>query len=194
MKTHGCHNSLRAHPSGYKGVLTATGKKGWHKRQIPEACLSPAVCYHVYHLHQDRWWNQAPLPQPSARCPSFSRCQTSAVVSYRRPSLCLDDHGMAVQVIQNHSVRLVDLFLYVSPDPRAAFKPVVVVDDDSANRHLVPDPVSDVLRGPIDINVDVTEPNSVLSDEGRRLVGKNALKNCRVRQVEPRQQCFDGLA
>ena len=79
-------------------------------------------------------------------------------------------------------------------DPRARREAVVVEDHDAARREPRPDPLEDVLRRLVDVDVAVAEPERAVGDLLAGVLGKDPLQQLDVLKPELADELLDDLA
>src|SRR5262245_44927640 len=107
------------------------------------------------------------------------------------PLTDLDDDRVTVEVVKHDSVRPCPLLVDVLRDAVAALEAVVVEDDHPAADDPGPGPFHDVSGGPVNIDVDVAEPQPRRADLVCRLLGEDPLEDLDVVEPEPPEQRLD---
>ncbi len=82
---------------------------------------------------------------------------------------------MSVEIMEDESILVWHLLFNELRDPIASAKAVIIKDYDPATNHSMPNPIDNVFRGLIDVDIYVTKTKRTIVDEMTSLIWEYSL-------------------
>src|SRR5690349_13722869 len=112
----------------------------------------------------------------------------------RSAASAFDDDAMPVEVVEDEPVVEQPLLVHELRHAGTRGKAVIVEDDDAAGSQARPDPVEDVLRRAVDVDVAMTQAKTLGGDRRGGVIREDPLQQLDVGQAERADELGDRLA